>query len=125
MTKPIRRAMTKARKRAAHDRAGGVCWWCSEPVEMFGPTVEYDHRIGVWLTEEDRDDDVWPLHADPCHKLKTAQDAKTRGHVKRMAARHDGTRRPRKEIQSPGFQKGHRPFPKRPFPKRSKWKFNP
>lgn len=108
-----RRAMTKARKRKAHDRANGVCWWCDAPVEMFGPTVVYDHRIGVWLTERDEDEDVWPLHFAPCNKLKTAQDATTRAHVKAMKARHDGTRRERPKIKSPGFRPGHRPFPKR------------
>ena len=55
------------------------------------------------------------------HLLKTLLDVKAIAKIKRLIAREDGTRRPRKPIPSPGFKpaggKGFR-WGKRKFPKR-------
>lgn len=89
-----RRAMTRARKRRIHEREGGLCYHCRLPVDMFGPGVRYDHRIGVWLTQRDEDADVFPAHT-ACDAPKTAADQGIIAKVKRIIRKADpATRKP-------------------------------
>ena len=99
-----RRAMTKARKRRIWEANGRICYHCGEPVEMLGPTVRYDHRIGVWLTERDEDDDVSPAHLW-CDKPKTAEDQGRIAKVKRLIKKGAGQPRKPSKLQSRGFDK--------------------
>ena len=115
MTK--RRSMTAARKRRIHEREEGKCWHCRLPVPMTGPDVRYDHVQPLWITGDDSDDAIKPAHTT-CDKPKTAIDQKTIAKLKRIIAREDGTRRPRKAIPSRGFGDQSRPIPSRPFHKR-------
>lgn len=98
-----RKGMTDARKRRAHVKAGGRCWLCSRPVPMFGAEVQYDHTIPLHHGGQDSDDNLTPLHASPCHKIKTARDAKDSAKIRRIQAAENGTRRERKAILSRGF----------------------
>ena len=61
------------------------------------------------------------LYRTPCAKAKTAtKDAPAIGKVRRIEARLNGTRRPRKAIPSRPFPEGQRKIPSRPFQKREK-----
>ena len=108
----MRKSMSEARKRRIWAAAGGVCYHCGEPVPMLGPDVRYDHVIQIWITRRDDDADVSPAHT-ACDAPKTANDAKIRAKIKRLIAREDGTRKPRKAIPSRGFPTVSRPFPQR------------
>lgn len=61
------------------------------------------------------------LYRKPCAATKTAKkDAPAIGKVRRIVARLEGTRRPRKPIPSRPFPEGKRAIPSRPFEKREK-----
>ncbi len=106
-----RRAMTPARKRRIWLAWDGRCWFCDEPVPESGPGVVYDHIDQLWVKGSDADEHIGPIHAAPCNKTKTADDARVRAHIKRIIARREGTRRARKPIRNgrklegPGFDK--------------------
>jgi len=85
----FRRSMTPARKQRIWDREGGLCKRCGEPVPMTGAEVEYDHYSQIAISQDDTDENVFPLHVD-CHKAKTAADAKIRGKVERQRLKHIG-----------------------------------
>ena len=91
-TPDARRAMTPARKARIHQAAGGVCYFCRQPVEVEGPGVEYDHVTALWMAGSDADEAIAPIHTEPCHRLKTAADASKRAKVKRL---HGKAPRPR------------------------------
>lgn len=108
-----RKALTKKRKALAHQKADGVCWWCGREVPMSGPDVEYDHRIT--LAMGGKDDDIWPLHARPCHAEKTKQDLRQIAKMRRQEKMADP--RPPSTMKSRGFPKVtvKRPWPSRPL----------
>ncbi len=99
-----RRGMTPARKARIHAAWGGVCWFCRLPVPMDGPGVEYDHVTQLWMKGSDADEDIGPIHADPCHKLKTKADAGSRAKVKRLHKKATGEKpKFHRQIRSRGF----------------------
>jgi 5-methylcytosine-specific restriction enzyme A len=101
-----RRAMTPARKARIWSAWDGKCWFCRMPVAQDGPSVEYDHIPALWMKGSDADDDIGPIHADPCHRLKTAADAAKRAKVKRIWKKSDPDRiKSGRRIQSAGFRK--------------------
>lgn len=89
-----RRSMTAARKRRIHKRENGICWLCSKPVPMFGPDVRYDHKKPLELGGPDDDANVFPLHTDPCDKLKTSADRKRIDKAKRQNRKAYAPREP-------------------------------
>ncbi len=111
-----RGAMTPARKRRIHAARDGLCAWCKKPVPILGEGVVYDHHIPLAIGGSDDDDNIRPLHAAPCDKIKTALDKKTIAKVLRLRARLEGQRRKRQAIVSRGFEK---PAMKRKWPSRS------
>lgn len=100
-----RRAMTKARKARIHTAAGGVCYHCHLPVDVLGPGVRYDHYVGVWFLERDKDHDVMPAHT-ACDAPKTAADATRRAKTKREMAMRVGAERKPSTMRSRPFPKG-------------------
>jgi len=106
--------MSKARRLRIYLACNGRCI-CGEKVPMEGTTI--DHPIQLWMGGLD-DDSELRFMCDDCDKPKTAKDATNRAKVKRIIARENGTRKPRKAIPSAPFQKSFRPIPSRPFPKR-------
>lgn len=107
--------MTKARRLRIYLRCNGRCV-CGVKVPMEGTVI--DHPITLWMGGPDEDDQLVYL-CGPCDKIKTAKDAGDRAKVKRLIARENGTRRPRKPIPSKGFDKTvKRAIPSRPFAKR-------
>ena len=107
------RHMTPARRLRIWEAAKGLCGVCGEPVALVDADI--DHRIGVWLSRDDTDANLRPLHRETCHRPKTKLDVAIIAKVKRILAREEGTRRPRKQIQSRGFAKVKTAWPKRKF----------
>lgn len=99
ITATPRRSMTKARRLRIYLRCNGRCV-CGAKVPMEGTVI--DHPITLWMGGPDEDDQLVYL-CGPCDKIKTAKDAGDRAKVKRIIARENGTRRPRKAIKSAGF----------------------
>ena len=100
-----RKAMGKERKRRIHIARGGLCAFCRQPCERFGPSTIYDHIIPLALGGPDVNSNVQLLHAEPCDRLKTARDKKHIAKAKRLAG---------ETCTAPG-----RPIPQRanPWPK--------
>lgn len=93
--------MTKARRLRIYLACNGRCE-CGAKVPMAGTVI--DHRLPLWLGGAD-DDANLRFICRACDAPKTAKDATDRAKVKRILAREEGTRRPRKAIQSVGFSK--------------------
>ena len=119
-TEPVeatpRSTMTPARRERIHAAHAGLCGVCGQPVAL--DECEIDHRIAHWISRRDDDANLWPMHV-ACHRgaggqSKTAWDRKIIAKIKRIIARREGTRRPRKAIPNRGFGKQHRPL-------RSRW----
>ena len=96
-----RASMGKARRLRLYLACNGRCE-CGAKVPMAGTVI--DHRIPLFMGGADDDANLRFL-CRACDKLKTANDAAERGHVKRLLARQDGSRRPRQPIPSRGFDK--------------------
>lgn len=115
---PKRRAMTPARMKRIWEREGGVCWFCTKPVPMRGQgVVTYDHRIPFEIIQHDEDWNIYPIHRDPCDRIKTKADQARIAKVRRQSgAKGQAARRAKNGSQLKGrpFEKG----PKRAWPKR-------
>ena len=105
----FRRSMTKARRKRIWERENGLCGRCKLPVPMTGPEVEYDHYSQIAISQDDCDENVFPLHTD-CHKAKTAEDARVRAKVERirLKARGEFPASPSR-LKSRGFDRRWRP----------------
>lgn len=129
MADAVRGAMTPARMKRIWEREKGVCWFCTKPVPMRGQgIVTYDHRVPLEIIGHDGDENIYPIHRDPCDRIKTAADqakiAKVRrqsgskGQYARRKRRQEAEeergmpQRPKQKIASRGFDKGKRPFRK-------------
>lgn len=69
-----RKAMTPARRKRIWEARKGVCWMCGKPVPQSGPEVVYDHHLPLDLGGSDDDDNIRPIHREPCDRIKTASD---------------------------------------------------
>ena len=74
---------------------------------MDGPNVRYDHFATLWITQSDADDGIWPIHLDPCDKLKTPNDQRTIAKIKRLIVKHGPEPKPKRgpKLVSRGFNK--------------------
>ena len=76
--KPIeiakRRPMTPARMHRIWLRVVGVCWMCGAVTPERGEGVRYDHKLPLELGGSDEDENIFPLHREPCDRIKTAAD---------------------------------------------------
>ena len=91
---------------------------CGQKLDALREGCVDEHRIALALggTNDLANRELWRT---PCAKAKTAgKDHPAIGKCKRIEARENGTRRPRKPIPSRGFSEGKRAIPSRPFPKR-------
>jgi 5-methylcytosine-specific restriction endonuclease McrA len=80
-----RGAMSASRKRRIHTMRKGKCWMCGLPVPPTGPEVRYDHKLPLELGGSDDDANLWPLHREPCDRIKTAADARRIAKMRRQA----------------------------------------
>lgn len=113
-----RRSMGSARKKRIWLREGGVCWICRLPVEESGPGVRYDHLGVLWITNDDSDEAIFPIHT-ACDKVKTyGSDLPTVAKIKRLIKANDPDRvKKESRLKGRGFEKPKvKPkWPKRPF----------
>lgn len=104
---------------AAHDY---TCHWCKGLIT----TDEWDddHLVPKELLPPGSD---WndlanraPIHRDPCHKAKTKRDvaAIAKSNRIRRANGPPDLRKKKAPIRARPFQKGRRPMPSRPFPRK-------
>lgn len=114
-----RRAMTPARKARIHAMRDGKCWMCGKPVPVAGPDVIYDHKMPLELGGTDDNSNVWPLHREPCDKLKTAADRKRIDKAKRLDRKFSNPL-PTGYFQSRPFPKSTRKLESRGFDKRKR-----
>jgi hypothetical protein len=118
-TDPKRKAMTSRRKRDIWEREEGLCRICKLPVPMLGPEVIYDHDLTLFITGDDADAGVFPLHREPCNRIKTSGDLTRIAKTKRQMKMAVGAERKPSRMKSRPFSNHHRPFPKgRGFQKR-------
>lgn len=75
---PDRPQPTKAQKVTAWNRENGVCWWCGRPVPQAGEGVQYDHKRPRELSADDTSENLFPMHAKPCHERKTLDEDRPR-----------------------------------------------
>ena len=121
-----RRPLTKKQRPAFLEAHGCRCYWCNEPI--VDDAWDDEHIIAKELMAPGSDWNAMsnraPIHRDPCHKAKTAQDIKAIAKSNRIRKRNGidpVTRKHKpKPIRSPGFQRGgpKQTIPSRPFPKR-------
>lgn len=100
-----RGAMTPARKRRIWEAADGLCEVCGEPVDPSGPNVRFDHRIDLWTSHDDSDENLRPIHRKVCDEAKTSADLKKISKTKRLIAKREGTTKPKRPIANRGFDK--------------------
>lgn len=98
-----RRAMTPARKRRIWEREHGICWLCTKPVPMEGPEVIYDHRNVLRISGSDDDGDIFPIHTEPCNRLKTAADKARIAKTNRQSKLTRPREKSRRPLRSRGF----------------------
>lgn len=114
-----RRAMTEARKRRIWEREKGKCWMCGKVTEMLGPSVRYDHRIPIELSGSEDDSNVFPLHREPCDRIKTKADANKIAKMRRLRKKENPETRKPSTLRGRPFQTGiKRKIPSRPFQER-------
>lgn len=114
--------MTDARKIRIWNREKGLCRICGKPVPHKGTGVRYDHYSPFWISRDDSDENLFPLHT-ACDAEKTyGKDLGDIAKIKRIIVKHDPDREKKpSRIQGRGFEKPteKKPWPKRSFPKRS------
>lgn len=79
-----------------------MCDWCDEQIHI-GHEIEWDHVQALVHGGDHIFANLRPLHADPCHKEKTAYDIKANAKVKRL--RGETCNQPKKKMPSRPFQK--------------------
>lgn len=80
-----RGSMHEARKIRIWNREGGICRICKKPVPHTGPEVRYDHYSPFWISRDDSDENLFPLHV-ACDAEKTYKaDLPTIAKIKRQA----------------------------------------
>lgn len=103
---PKRGAMTEARKVRIWNRENGICWICKKPVPHKGPGVRYDHYSPWWISRDDSDENLFPLHTS-CDATKTyGKDLGDIAKIKRILKRDDPDQpKPVSRLRSNGFNK--------------------
>lgn len=99
MTRRTLSAMDKIRILLAQD--GKCACGCGEKLQA--PQIQFDHHNQSSLSDDQSLENFRALSTDH-HKIKTRADAKARGKVRRVKAKHEGTfRRRGRKIESKGF----------------------
>lgn len=115
--------MTEARKARIWSRENGICWICKKPVAHTGPGVRYDHYSPIWISHDDSDENLFPLHTE-CDATKTyGKDLGDIAKIKRLRVKHgvdEDKRKAKRQIPSRPFAKAETPrkIPSRKFDRR-------
>lgn len=75
------------------ERDQGVCLDCGK----FHPKWQAEHTVPLWSGGKDDLSNI-VTRCPPCHKPKTAREAKERAHVERLREKHEATKRRRQVI---------------------------
>ena len=107
-----RRYPTPREKAAIIARQGGICA-CGCGGALDGQKIEFDHELDLWTHGDNSTENFRALLKVPCHKAKTAKDAKARAKSKRIIAKADPVARAARQakkakIRSRGFDKTKR-----------------
>jgi hypothetical protein len=78
---------------------------CGQVTAMTGSTVRYDHRIPLELSGTDDDSNIFPLHREPCDRIKTKADAAKIAKMRRLRKKRDPETRKPSIMKSRGFDK--------------------
>lgn len=97
-----RKPLTKPQRAAMFLAHNGVCCICRKKIT--GPDWIDEHISPLWVGGSNDPENRGPAHI-PCAAGKTSIETTARAKVKRLIARQDGTRKPRKAIPSRGFDK--------------------
>jgi 5-methylcytosine-specific restriction endonuclease McrA len=97
-----RRSISKALRARVILRQDNKCYICGEPF-VEGQQIDIEHPWALQFGGPDTEDDYRAAHYDPCHKRKTAREARDAGHIRRL----NGTtvKKPVKPITSAGFDR--------------------
>lgn len=90
-----RRRMSTTRRARIFAAANGVCHICGEQIDGTRERWDADHVIPLEISGDDSDENLRPAH-ERCHRAKTAkEDAPAIAKCKRVAAKHNGSSKPK------------------------------
>lgn len=90
-----RRHMNTTRRAKIFKAADGVCHICGEKIDGTRERWDADHVIPLEISGDDSDDNLRPAH-ERCHRAKTSkEDVPTIAKCKRVAAKHNGSHKPK------------------------------
>ena len=113
-----RPSFSKAQRTAFIAKHNHICHWCLNPISE-AEKWQIEHVIPRELMpgkEADAEDNLKPIHTEPCHKLKTALDVKLIAKSNRIRRNAD----PETRRQTKHPIRSNRKLQSRPFPKRVK-----
>ena len=96
-----RKSISKAMRARVVLSYYGRCAVCCHKFEA-GERIDIDHIHQLATGGADDESNLRPLHPW-CHKIKTREDAKVRGKIRRLSG--ETKKRPAKPIQSRGFDR--------------------
>jgi 5-methylcytosine-specific restriction enzyme A len=96
-------------------RFNGNCGICGEPLSG---RIDWDHILPLALGGLDEPSNIQPVHADGCHKTKTADDVKRIRKADRMGGKR-GSQYARRKRNGPQL-KSNSKLATRPFQKKEK-----
>lgn len=115
-----RKPLRKSERSAFLEAHGCRCYYCGEPIT--DDDWDDEHIRAKELMPPGSDWNAMsnraPIHRRPCHKTKTAADRKLiskSNRIRRANGPPELRKRPKRKLQSRGFDKGHRPIPSRKF----------
>jgi 5-methylcytosine-specific restriction endonuclease McrA len=114
-----RPSFSKAQRAAFIAKHGRICHWCLKPISE-AEKWQVEHVIPRELMpgrEADDPSNLKPIHADPCHKAKSALDIKLISKSNRIRRQADPETR--RQTKHP-IRSGPPNWPKRAFPQRLK-----
>lgn len=89
----VRRHRTPRQRAAIGAAHGWVCVLCPEKIDRAHDTWVLEHVIALAAGGTDTDDNIGPAHTS-CAVEKTKRDARIIAKIRRVRARHLGTRKP-------------------------------
>lgn len=90
------------------DRDKGICHFCGQPIQP-GQKAETDHVKAIINGGENRESNLAPIHAKPCHKIKTGADVADKKKVAAVRKKHLGITQPTGKLRGQAFPKSDKP----------------
>lgn len=86
-----RRALSGTKRLAIFLERGGICAVCGGKIDDT-QKWELDHGRALGLLGEDEAENLFPVHARPCHKIKTKDDVARISKAKRVEIKRYGAK---------------------------------